>query len=317
MLKPVAHPDSEPDRPWPSLIDEARWPSTRDYVHLVSQMLGKLRLALAPPLPQWGHASLALTPRGLTTRLMPIPHGALEGSLDTVDGVLRLSATGGHVRTVDLVPARPIAQVWSDLTAALEDLGLSVDLWDKPQEQVDVMPFSLDDRTRDYDPALGARWLALITDVHALFDAWRSPFFGRSGVNFWWGGFDITVALYNGRHATPPAGSNYLMRHDLDAEHLTVGFWPGNDEHDPMFFGYLVPQPPNCAAYQVDVPSAAWAPTMEEWVLPYEAVRGMSNRDEVVRRFMDVAYRAAGDLAGWDLADHVYVAAPPAPRGQG
>jgi hypothetical protein len=306
-------PDPEGRQDWPAFRADGRWLATRDYLHLISQMLGKLRLALAPPLPEWFHASLSLTPRGLTTRLLATPDGAIETSLDIVDGVLRLSTTGDRIETVDLVPARPISAIWSDLRAALGDLGVSVDLWDMPQERTDRTPFSIDDRPRDYDPALGASWLALITDVHALFDAWRSPFFGRSGVNFWWGGFDITVALYNGRHAIPPVGSNYLMRHDLDAEHLTMGFWPGDEDHDPMFFAYLVPQPFDCAAYPMDVPSAAWAPAMEEWVLPYEAVRAAPDRHDVVRRFMDTAYRAAGDLAGWSLAAHTYVTPKGAP----
>jgi hypothetical protein len=276
-------------------------------------MLGKLRVALAPPLPEWFHASLAVTTRGLTTRLLPIPAGAVEASLDLVEGVIRLSATAGRIETIDLVPARPIAAIWSQFREVLKDLGVKVDLWDKPQELADVTPFSLDERPRDYDPALGASWLALITEIHAMFEEWRSPFFGRSGVNFWWGGFDISVALYNGRHAIPRPGSNYLMRYDLDAEHLTIGFWAGDGGHDPMFFAYLVPEPANCAAYPMEVPSAAWAPTMEEWILPYEAVRASSDRRGVLRRFMDAGYRATGDLAGWDLAACTYMVPPPAP----
>jgi len=276
-------------------------------------MVGKLRLALAPPQPEWFHTSLSLTPRGLTTRLLPIPAGAIEASLDIVDGVVRLSASGDRVRTVDIEPVRPISGIWSDMRAGLQDLGVTVGLWDKPQERADVTPFSVDDRVRDYDPELAAGWLALLTDVHALFDAWRSPFFGRSGVNFWWGGFDITVALYNGRHAVPPPGSNYLMRHDLDAEHLTIGFWPGDEDHDPMFFAYLVPQPSGCAEYPIDVPPAAWSSDLEEWVLPYALVRSEPDRYDIVGRFMEGAYRAAGDLAGWDRSDLTYVAPEGAP----
>src|SRR4029079_15822460 len=137
-----------------------------------------------------------------------------------------------------------------------------------------------------------------MSGIHGLFEAWRSPFFGRSGVNFWWGGFDMTVALYNGRHATPRRGSNYIMRYDLDADALTIGFWPGDDNDEPMFFSYIVPEPPDCPAYPMDVLTTSWAPTRAEWVLPYEAVRDRPDRHDVVRRFMDAGYRAAGDLAG-------------------
>ncbi len=298
---------------WPRFPVDGRWPATRDYLHLTSQMLGKLRLALASPLPEWSHASLALTPRGLTTGLLPIPTGAVEASLDLVDGVVAVSASGGRIETVNLVPARPVAEIWSGFTKVLEDLGVPVHLWDKPQERADVTPFSLDDRPRDLDPALAAAWLALLSDIYFMFETWRSPFFGRSEVDFWWGGFDLTVSLYNGRRADPRPGSNYLLRHDLDAEHLSVGFWMGDEGHAPMFYAYVVPEPPGCPEYAFEAPSAAWAATMGEWVLPYEAVREQPDPGDVIRRFMDAAYRAAGDLAGWDLASFTYVPPEHAP----
>jgi Family of unknown function (DUF5996) len=298
---------------WPRFSVDGRWPATREYLHLISQMLGKLRLALASPLPEWSHVSLALTPRGLTTGLLPIPTGALEAWLDVVDGVLVVSASGGRIERVNLVPARPVAEIWSAFNGVLEDLGVTVELWDKPQERADVTPFSNDERPRDYDPDLAAAWLALITDVHSMFETWRSPFFGRSEVDFWWGGFDMTVSLYTSRHTDPRPGSNYLMRHDNDAEHLSIGFWPGDEDHAPMFYGYVVPEPLDCAIYAFEAPSAAWAATLQEWVLPYEAVRDRSDPRDVVRRFMDATYRAAADLAGWDLASFKYLPPGPAP----
>jgi len=75
-----------------------------------------------------------------------------------------------------------------------------------------------------------------------------------------------------------------------------------------MFFAYLVPEPIDCAAYTFEVHSAAWAPTMGERVLPYESVRASADRHGLLRRFMDTVYRAAGDLAGWDLAAYTYYA---------
>src|SRR5262249_34913842 len=147
------------------------------------------------------------------------------------------------------------------------------ELWDKPQERADVTPFSEDHRSRTFDPALARSWFGVLTELQATFDDWRSPFFGRSGVNFWWGGFDLTVTLYNGRHAIPRPGSDYLMRYDLDAEHVSVGFWPGDDDHEAMFFGYVVPEPSDCATYPLGISAARWVTTMSEWVLPYESVR--------------------------------------------
>ena len=298
---------------WPWLARAGSWPATHDYIHLVTQMMGKLRLSLAPTLPGWAHTSLALTPTGLTTRVLPTADGTVEARLDFVDGALRIAVHGGASRLVPLAPARAIADIWADYRLALGDLGVTLEMWDKPQEMSDTTPFAEDFRPRDYDPVLGAAWFRLLTDVHNVFEEWRSPFFGRSGVNFWWGGFDLAVTLFNGRRAVPPSRSNFLMRYDLDAEHLSVGFWPGDDEREAMFFSYIVPDPPGCEEYPFEVPSASWAPTMGEWILSYESIRTLPERWDLVRAFMDAVYVAAGNLAGWDLNSHTY-APPPRPE---
>jgi hypothetical protein len=299
-----------PPRSWPELERTGRWPATQDYLHLVVQMLGKLRLALAPALPEWFHTSLALGPRGLTTGILPSPTGSLEARLDLLDAVIRVDASDRRTGTIKLDPARPIAEIWRDYMSVFRELGIVADLWDKPQERTDVTPFSEDDTARDYDPALAAAWFALLTEVHGTFNSWRSPFFGRSGVQFWWGGFDLTVVLFSGRPSTPRAGADYVMRYDLDAEQLTIGFWPGDDAREAMFFAYLVPEPAACAVYPLPVPSAAWAPAMGEWVLPYAAVRESDNRNALLRGFMDTIFRAAGELGGWDLARFTYALPP-------
>ena len=43
------------------------------------------------------------------------------------------------------------------------------------------------------------RFHRVLSSVNAVFEEFRSPFFGRSGVQFWWGGFDLAVLLFNGR----------------------------------------------------------------------------------------------------------------------
>jgi hypothetical protein len=293
---------------WPSFEREGDWPKTHDTLHLVLQMLGKLRVALAPPLPEWAHTSLALTPRGLTTGIAPWGHGSVEAQLDLIDAAVRVITSDGRTRSTPLVPAVPIATTWAWFTGALREAGITAELWDKPQERKDVTPFSKDTRPRVFDPSLARSWFALLTELQGIFDEWRSPFFGRSSVSFWWGGFDFTVVLFNGRHAQPPQKSDYIMRYDLDAEHVSLGFWPGDQKHEAMFFGYVVPEPPNCEVFPIDVSTAGWAQAMGEWVLPYRAVRDAPDRHAALRGFMDSVLRAASELGGWDLDSMTYVA---------
>src|SRR4051812_13818127 len=58
---------------WPSLPYEA-WKDTYATLHMWTQIVGKIRLALSPMVNHWWQVTLLVTPRGLTTS--PIPFGA-------------------------------------------------------------------------------------------------------------------------------------------------------------------------------------------------------------------------------------------------
>jgi hypothetical protein len=95
--------DGTSSEAWPALpLDE--WKATRDTLHLWTQMLGKLRLALAPPVNHWWHTTLALTDRGLTTG--PIPHGdsSFQIDLDFQSHELIVSLLDGRRATLPLRP---------------------------------------------------------------------------------------------------------------------------------------------------------------------------------------------------------------------
>src|SRR5665213_2957645 len=51
---------------WPSL-PLADWKTSCDTLHLYAQVVGKIRLALAPMEPEWANVPLYVTARGLTT----------------------------------------------------------------------------------------------------------------------------------------------------------------------------------------------------------------------------------------------------------
>jgi hypothetical protein len=292
---------------WPEL--PADWTPTRTTLHLCSQMLGKLKLALDPPLPEWLHTDLRLTPYGWSTGPMPHAGRIVQGDLDVVDGVLRLRA-GGRPAAVVPIGGRSVADVWQGFRAALTELQVTADLWDKPQETVDVTPFSANTADGAIDPEQAQRFHRLLSLIHPVFDQFRSPFFGRTGVQLWWGGFDYTVLLFNGRHAEPPEGSGHILRHDLDAEHLNAGFWPGDGTAPANFYAYLHPRPPGCEAAPVAPDAAGWVEGMGEWVLPYEELRRQDQPGVVLLDFLSSVYRVAVTTAGWDEAAHTYERPP-------
>ena len=158
-----------------------------------------------------------------------------------------------------LTGGRPVAEVWRAFREALRDLGVAADLWDKPQEMPDeTTPFAENEHDRTVDLAQARRLYRVLATVHGLFDEFRSPFFGRSGVQLWWGAFDLAVLLFSGAQVTAPEDRGYIMRYDLDAEHLNAGFWPGSDAApQAIFYAHIHPRPAGCETAAVEPPARA------------------------------------------------------------
>jgi len=242
--------------------------------------------------------------------LGPMPwHGrSLEGSLDVFSSELRLELSDGRSRNIALIPARCVADVYGDLLAALKALDVNVTLSPIPQEVPDVTPLHTDRRPAAYDPAAVERWFRIVTATAGIFDSWRAHFFGRSGIQLWWGALDVSLMLFSGKHVPAPTDRGYLLRYDLDAELLNVGFWPGDEANAPFFYGYIYPQPENAPALPMAPATAVWSDTIKEWVLPYDAVRTAANPAAELRAFLDAIYTQCVSAAGWDREALTYVA---------
>jgi hypothetical protein len=286
---------------WPDL-DIAAWAPTKKSLHLYTQMLGKLRVALSPAQPNWMFTALLLTARGVTTGPLPWRERSVHASLDVFSSELVVELSNGASQRVALVPARTIADVYAGFLAALTALDVEVTLSPIPQELADVTPLDTDRRPAAYDPIAAQRWFSAATATAGTFEAWRSHFFGRSGIQLWWGAFDVALLLFNGKHVPPPVDRGYLLRYDLDAEMMNVGLYPGDDKTAPFFYGYIFPQPENAAQLPIAPAGASWSDQIKEWVLPYEVVRGAPKPAVMLNAFLDSIYALCTTVGGWDRA---------------
>ena len=88
---------------WPELT-VASWQPTRDTLHMWTQIVGKVRLALEPMVNHWWQVPLYVSGRGLTTSLMHAGDKGLEMEFDFVDHVLHIRTTRGELRQIVLKP---------------------------------------------------------------------------------------------------------------------------------------------------------------------------------------------------------------------
>jgi Family of unknown function (DUF5996) len=300
---------------WPAL-PYAEWAPTKKTLHMVTQMLGKSKLAMAPPQPEWLHARLLLDSHGFTTGPMPYRCTVVTMGIDVFQSALWMARSDGRRARVALGPERSIAAIWADFRDALAALGLELDLWEKPQEMADATTFSENTHDHTFVPEHAQRFHRVLSSINSVFEEFRAQFFGRSGVQFWWGSFDLAVLLFNGRATPAPADRGYIMQYDLDAEHLNAGFWAGDDNApDPGLFAYVVPRPPGCEKAPIVPHYAGWVEAMGEWLMPYEAVRTCPDPRGAILDFLGAAYGVATTLGGWDAEAHTYIRPPASPRG--
>src|SRR5213080_3467907 len=83
---------------WPSL-PFSEWKETCATLHMWTQIVGKVRLALSPWTNHSWHVTLYLTARGLTTSPIYVGSRALQIDFDFVEHALRIQTGGTCFRT--------------------------------------------------------------------------------------------------------------------------------------------------------------------------------------------------------------------------
>src|SRR5690242_8837975 len=106
---------------WPELPYNT-WSDTVATLHLWTQIVGKVRLALAPWINHGWQVALYVTARGLGTSPMPIGTEVLELEFDFIGHRLLARSSTGAERALPLEP-QSVARFYARLLAVLAELG--------------------------------------------------------------------------------------------------------------------------------------------------------------------------------------------------
>ena len=290
---------------WPAL-SLADWVETRDALHLWLQIVGKVRLRLSAPINHYWHCTFYLTARGLTTS--PIPYGdrSFHIDLDLMDHQLVIAATDGGQAGFAL-EGQSVAAFYSRFIQELARLGISVHIYEKPNELPIAVPFPADDKTRPYDADAVNRFWQALSQSDRVFKQFRSRFIGKcSPIHLFWGGMDLAVTRFSGRTAPPHPGGipnlpDRVTRESYSHEVSSCGFWSGTAPIDyPAFYAYAYPTPAGFGEARVLPDGAFYSKDFGEFIMPYDRVRESGSPDETLLEFLESTYVAAADLARWD-----------------
>jgi hypothetical protein len=282
---------------WPALPLE-EWEATYRTLHLWTQIVGKILMALTPLVNHFWNVALYVNTRGLTTSAIPYRGRTFEIQFDFVHHRLELR-TSDDERGMALAP-KSVAAFYRELFSLLRGAGIDVQINPKPQEVANQIPFDQDDIHASYDAEYANRLWRILRSTDIVFHEFRARFIGKaSPVHFFWGSFDLCCTRFSGRRAPPRKG--VITSEAYSRECISVGWWPGGgDVAGPAFYAYSAPEPQGLSEAAVRPAAAAYQNKMHEFLLMYDDVRrAASPRDEILE-FAQSTYQAGANLADWD-----------------
>lgn len=290
--------NSSDEKLWPALPLE-EWEDTCHTLHMWTQIVGKVRLGLAPLQNHWWNGALYLTTRGLTTSAIPYKGEAFEIQFDFVHHRLGILTSFGKDQALALEP-KTVAAFYMEFLAAMRAAGIEIAIDPKPQEVPEPIPFDQDETHRSYDPEYANRLWRILLSTSMVFEEFRSRYMGKaSPVHFFWGSFDLAYTRFSGRVAPPRKG--VITSEAYSHECSSVGWWPGGgDVKGPAFYAYAAPPPPDYGRQRVRPEAAHYDDKLGEFILMYDDVRRAPSPREAILDFAQSAYEACANLGKWD-----------------
>ena len=291
---------------WPELR-LAAWKETYATLHMWTQIVGKIRLELTPKVNHWWNVPLYVSPRGLTTSIIPNGPRAFEMEFDFLEHRLTIQTADGQSASVALAP-RSVADFYSEVVSTLSSLGIEVHIWRMPVEVADPIPFDQDKVHNAYDrESVGRLWRILLS-VDEVFKVFRSRFVGKSSpVHFFWGSFDLAITRFSGRRAPerndPDPVLRKIMQEAYSHEVISAGWWPGSGEiHEAAFYCYAAPTPAGFSDQRVLPREAFYHSGLGEYLLMYDDVRRAKSPSGMLMDFLQSTYEAGATTGKWDRA---------------
>ena len=292
---------------WPAL-DVERDSPTFAILHLVSQMLGKLRVAHSPWANHGWHVTLIPVAEGLVMPPIAANGERFELVLDLCAHAVVLRSSSGMRDAIPLEGGN-ISDLHRGLIQMIDRNGFPSTFNGRPNEIPDAVPFAEDSEPRSYDRDSAERLRDALGRIVPVFERFRAGFLGKaSPVHFFWGSFDLAVTRFSGREAPRHPGGipglpDRITREAYSHEVSSAGFWPGGvTAAEPIFYSYAYPEPEGFRSAGISPAAARFDQTLGEFVLPYEEVRRSAIPETELMAFLQSSYEAAAKLAKWDRA---------------
>lgn len=286
---------------WPEL-PLAAWKETYATLHMWTQIVGKVRMALSPPVNHWWHVPLYVTARGLSTTAISYGSRLFEVEFDFLAHQVVVRTSDGQTKAIRLYE-RSVADFYREFMKTVASVEIEVKIWQMPVEIADPIPFDQDEQHSSYDPEYANRFWRILVRADRILKEFRGRYTGKcSPVHFFWGSFDLAVTRFSGRRAPEREGADAITREAYSHECSSAGFWPGGGSVEgAAFYSYTAPEPEGFASARVP-PAAFYDKGLHEFLLMYDDVRRAPAPNTALLDFLESTYQAGATLGRWDRA---------------
>ena len=284
-------------------IPLSAWAPTKDTLHRLAQIVGKVRLAHTPMRNHWWNVPFHVTGRGITTR----PMGTdviFTIDFDFVDHRLEIATLSGD-RVSFALPGLSVAEFYDRLMKSLASLSIEVSIRAVPFDLPDATPFAEDVAHHHYEPFWVNRYWQVLSQVALVLEEFAGRSYAKtSPVHHFWHTFDLAVTRFSDRTVEHVDTADAVTREAYSHEVVSAGFWFGDATvPEPAFYSYTAPEPAGLTDEPLRPQAARWINSRGAHLalLTYDDARATTDPRSTVLDFLESAYRAGASRAGWDL----------------
>ncbi|NOX87144.1 MAG: hypothetical protein GXO86_14505 [Chlorobi bacterium] len=285
-----------------------KWEKTRITLHLIFQIIGKIRLKATPRKNHWWYVTLYVSTKGFSTHPIPLPDGinTFEIIINVHKNAVQLQSSTGEEKEIPLRDGYTVSEFYRDILEILKEWGLHPKFINKPLDM--GIDKSFDELTayHHYDrDSIRQFWQMMLWNDGVLKE-FSGRFYGKTcPVQIYWHHLDIAVTRFSGKYAPPMDPKTRLLEKDsYSHEVISFGFWAGDDNiPEPAYYAYTAPSPPHLDKEPLQPEQAFWtdANGSPMAILKYKELLKKADPRKTLLDFLESAYQAGAKLANWDM----------------
>ncbi|HQY19255.1 MAG TPA: DUF5996 family protein [Ignavibacteria bacterium] len=285
-----------------------KWTDTRITLHLIFQIIGKIRLKTTPRKNHWWYVTLYLSPKGFSTDQIPMSDGlnTFEIIFNVHKKAVQLYNSKGEEKEIPLENGYTVSEFYKNIMGILNEWDLHPEFIDKPMDMITDKPFDKITEFHHYDwDSINLFWQMMLWN-DGVFKEFSGRFYGKTcPVHMYWHHMDLAVTRFSGKPAPPmPHDARISDKDAYSHEVISFGFWAGDDNlPEPAYYSYTAPAPKDLDKESIKPEQAFWmdANGSPMAILKYKDLLNFDDPRKVLMEFLESAYLSGAKLAGWDI----------------